>query len=299
MASSHSLILLTAAALLCSGCRGDAPEPTPPARDMAPSQDMSAPTEDMSAPTEDMAPSCGELFGIPGESTGLSAERCTPRCSCGGEAWEAPTYTEDDVAALEAWTLLDPPALLEADPYQAPELFPPRPGAVCAVLFDDAQPLAYRLETYDSREAATAAGAQVTHGGACGRCSSLADLATYMRNPDLTTPVRECGIVGIRDGEEANLACLADLGFSPACAQIWYYNTAFTREQCLEECFAALNDPYHLEDGALNACLQCDEDLSGPVFKAVAGRTRRNSGLPSAICRPCETVTRVDHYYGE
>ena len=38
---------------------------------------------------------------------------------------------------------------------------------------------------------------------------------------------------------------------------------------------------------ALNDCLQCDEDEAGPVFKAVAGRTRRRSGLESAIARPC------------
>ncbi|MCU1282383.1 MAG: hypothetical protein JWM53_5929, partial [bacterium] len=43
-------------------------------------------------------------------------------------------------------------------------------------------------------------------------------------------------------------------------------------------------------DGTLNACLQGDEDQSGPVFEAVAGRTRRNSGLPNATCRPCSEV---------
>jgi hypothetical protein len=56
-------------------------------------------------------------------------------------------------------------------------------------------------------------------------------------------------------------------------------------------------EPYNLEDGSLNSCLQCDEDISGAVFKTVAGRTRRNSGLASAICRPCETVWRIEHAY--
>ena len=55
---------------------------------------------------------------------------------------------------------------------------------------------------------------------------------------------------------------------------------------------------YHTPDGALNPCIQCDEDESGPVFKAVAGRTRRNSGLASALCRPCESVASVTHQYG-
>lgn len=44
-------------------------------------------------------------------------------------------------------------------------------------------------------------------------------------------------------------------------------------------------------------CIQCDEDRSGPVFKIVAGRTRRNSGLPNAICRPCSEVQPLVHDY--
>jgi hypothetical protein len=48
-------------------------------------------------------------------------------------------------------------------------------------------------------------------------------------------------------------------------------------------------------DGGLNECLQCDEDRSGPVFKAVAGRTRRNSGIRSSIERPDAQVSHVVH----
>lgn len=62
-------------------------------------------------------------------------------------------------------------------------------------------------------------------------------------------------------------------------------------------CLANLDQPYNLEDGTLNPCIQCDEDESGPVFKAVAGRTRRNSGLPNAICRPCSEVRPLVHAY--
>ena len=46
----------------------------------------------------------------------------------------------------------------------------------------------------------------------------------------------------------------------------------------------------------LNAALQCDECRSGPLFKKIAGRTRCNSGLPSAIPRPqggAESVFRL------
>jgi hypothetical protein len=55
--------------------------------------------------------------------------------------------------------------------------------------------------------------------------------------------------------------------------------------------------PYNAPDGAINDCLQCDEDQSGPVFKSVAGRTRRNSGIPNAICRPCSDVQPLVHAY--
>jgi hypothetical protein len=85
--------------------------------------------------------------------------------------------------------------------------------------------------------------------------------------------------------------------FTDACAQIWYYNTVNTRTLCLSVCASLLSAPYHLPAGEINACLQCDEDNSGPIFKAIAGRTRRNSGLPSGICRPCESVFPVSHVY--
>ena len=43
----------------------------------------------------------------------------------------------------------------------------------------------------------------------------------------------------------------------------------------------------------LNRCLECDERESGPVFKSWAGRTRRNSGLTSAINRPADSLARL------
>merc|ERR1711971_1245760 len=38
------------------------------------------------------------------------------------------------------------------------------------------------------------------------------------------------------------------------------------------------DNPYRI-----NACLQCDECRSGPIFQKIAGRTRRASGIKSAI----------------
>ena len=50
------------------------------------------------------------------------------------------------------------------------------------------------------------------------------------------------------------------------------------------------------QTGKLNDCLWCDEQLSGPGFKYSAARTRRASGLPSAIPRPNDRLFyEADH----
>jgi len=134
------------------------------------------------------------LFGRPNDKTGLTDAQCQPRCACSAEPFEAPDYTEADAAALLQWTLLDPPAELLADPYASPAPPPGTPDEVCAVLPDPVGSHEYHLRTYANADAAKAEGAIVTHFGVCGLCSTLADLAVYMRELDLTTPVRECGI---------------------------------------------------------------------------------------------------------
>jgi hypothetical protein len=132
----------------------------------------------------------------------------------------------------------------------------------------------------------------------CGACSSLEDLAAYAEIPDQTDPVRQCAVAHTAGSVEELETCIRDaVGFSPPCARIWAYNAINDTRECLSVCVTELDSPYNEPDGSLNPCLQCDEDNSGPVFKAVAGRTRRSSGLAAAICRPCDTVWRVDHIY--
>jgi hypothetical protein len=243
---------------------------------------------------------CTVLFGRPGANTGLTADQCQPSCTCGGKSFTPPSYSDAFIQSLVTdWQLVDPPAPLASDPY-ADAAAPPDdpPGTVCAVLRQSGgPPTPYTLVTYPSEGAAAAAGAKVTHFGHCGLCSSLANLSVYMRVNDLTDAVRSCGLQKSADGGDADFACLEQLGFDLPCAQIWAYNTANTRAQCLAPCLSDLSQPYNLPDGALNDCLQCDEDRSGPVFKAVAGRTRRNCGLPNAMCRPCSAVEPLVHSY--
>ena len=243
-------------------------------------------------PTPD--PTCTGLYGRPSESTGLTGDQCAPQIA-GDAPWTPTPFTDDALDALRAWTLSNPPPVPEVDPYEATPDLTPDGAAVCAILFDD--DATYRVETVADPAAATAAGGYVTHGGACGACSSLEDLAVYAGIADLTGPVRQCGLQGLSGDVDGVVACLSELGFSPPCAKIWAYNVQHTRQQCFDTCIALLTAPYHNPDGSLNDCIQCDEDLSGDVFKAVAGRTRRNSGLATALCRPCDTVWRVDHGY--
>lgn len=240
---------------------------------------------------------CERLFGSPNERTGLTEAQCAPTCACGGLDFTPPTYGADAVAALRRLRLDEPFSDLEHDPYTEPAPAPPVEGQVCGVLSSGEAMGGYTVQSFVSLGALENAGALLTHHGACGLCSPLADLAVYMAYPDLTQPVRACGVRGLSEGEAVNFQCLLELGFTSPCARIWLYNTQNTRRSCLADCLRALDAPYHLPDGTLNPCLLCDEVKSGPVFKSVAGRTRRNSGLPNAMCRPCAEANPVTHDY--
>ncbi|MEW5743741.1 MAG: hypothetical protein AB1938_32815 [Myxococcota bacterium] len=235
------------------------------------------------------------LFGRPVAQTGLSADQCKPSCECGAERWDSPEWTTARLDALRSWTLETPFAEVTVDPYASPA--PPPAAGVCAVVATDLMARRYRVETFPTVDAAHDAGAFLTHHGACGVCSTLEDLRVYAADPDLGAPVKQCGLDTFSQGFEANVQCLQRLGFTRPCAQIWAWNTANTRRKCLEPCVLFGGDPYHLPDGGLNACLACDEKESGPVFKAVAGRTRRNTGIASAMCRPCSEAAPVPHDY--
>jgi hypothetical protein len=201
------------------------------------------------------------------------------------------------LAALRSKIPIDP-MVLHADPYMIWQGRNPDPapaGTVCGIRFEQDQ-VHYRLTTFAAMTAARAGGFAVTHVGACGTCSTLQDLAVYLEKPDLTAPVRKCGI---RWGASARLTCLEALGFSTPCAQTWLYNVENTRRECFSVCLWSWfeGEAPTGKDGRLNACLQCDEDRSGPVFKAAAGRTRRNSGIRSSIPRPNDDIAPIVHDY--
>ena len=174
---------------------------------------------------------------------------------------------------------------------------------VCALRFADQDRVAYQLRGFQSPQAAAAEGFTVTHQGRCGSCSTLHDLAVYLSTADLTTPARQCAR---RFGMPGKKRCFENaIGFSPACAESWAYNARQTREECLGTCardygflsllFGKYPGANVDASGRLRPCLQCDEDNSGPGFKYSAGRTRRNSGIESAIPRPETELYPVDH----
>jgi hypothetical protein len=137
----------------------------------------------------------------------------------------------------------------------------------------------------------------VTHEGACGTCSTFQDLAVYLSIPDLATVGIACtlrSLIAFADG----LKCYMDYGFTEACATIWIYGSLNTYAECPSCLTFGLQDlPNNLEPPTcyLAECIQCDEDESGPIFKEYAARTRRGSGLLTAIVRNCTSIPRLVH----
>ena len=186
------------------------------------------------------------------------------------------------------------PIVVVSDPYDQ------KPGkidhdSVCGIRYLEDR-VRYRLQTFASKREALESGFIVTHFGVCGSCSTLKDLAAYLTHKDLTAPVRKCSIKLMK---KRRLSCLRKLGLTDSCSKSWQYNASHTRKKCFGVCVKSWirNEPYNLPDGSLNPCLACDERESGPVFKWSAGRTRRNSGLESAIARPSDQIVEVQHDY--
>lgn len=174
---------------------------------------------------------------------------------------------------------------------------------VCAARFTDDARIDYELRTFADEQSALAEGYAITHRYHCGTCSSLHNLAVYLGTPDLTTPARECSR---RRTPSAIKECfLNEIGFDEPCAETWTYNSLHTARHCTVTCAeyygieqllsGNFDKPNTDEHGNLNPCLACDEFTSGPGFQYTAGRTRRASGIESAIQRAADEIYAVDH----
>ena len=231
------------------------------------------------------------MFGIPVSNTGLTNLECNTNCQDSNII--SKSFNENDLALMKVFTNTEVIEEITENPYKKDLVI--KPKVVCAVVIEDVTTQKYHLETFDTKEAAQNAGAVVTHIDACGACSTLKDLTVYAENLDLGADVRKCALKNLTKSYDSLLECLECIGFTKPCAQIWAYNVKNTQAKCFTVCIG--NNIYNRKDGSLSQCLQCDEDKSGPVFKAVAGRTRRNTGIANAICRFCDEVEVVKHNY--
>jgi hypothetical protein len=231
------------------------------------------------------------MFGIPNNKTGLSTSVCKPVCECGDFA--STSFTQAQLDDLKTWVLYDTISELSVNPYDFPVIT--LPESVCAIKVEDLNAKIYSLQNYNSPKEALADGAILTHYDACGKCSTLQDFVVYADNIDIGSDVRQCILANFTSPFDTLVACIETLGFTKPCAQIWAYNAKNTQAECLAVCLA--DTTYNKPNGQLSDCLQCDETKSGPVFKAVSGRTRRNTGIASSICRYCEEVQYVPHDY--
>ncbi|KAJ9453769.1 hypothetical protein DIPPA_31505 [Diplonema papillatum] len=229
----------------------------------------------------------------------LAAAVCVLSLAAVGGAFELRTYTRPVYTAFAEKKCLNP-VTIDTDPYDIGLPSPSAPESVCAVKYNDSERTWYSLETYNSVPEAERDGAHVTHGTQCGACSTLRDLSAFMEHTDLTNPVRSCMLKYVWSFERATQCIIDETGMTVPCAATFAYNGINTRWQCGGICMLVymFGVPNNVpEDNRLNACLQCDEVNSGPVFKHFAGRTRRQSGLKSAIVRPSDEVFAVVHDY--
>lgn len=209
----------------------------------------------------------------------------------------------DRTRKKHGFSVIDPYATENTQIVQRWMKEPTRATEVCAVRFMDPDRSSYELRRFDSSPEAEESGFIVTHQGRCGSCSTLEDLAIYLSVPDLTTPARHCTR---RFGINSKKQCFQErIGFTPYCSESWAYNASNTRRECLGTCisdygffnllFRRYPGPNTDDNGQLRSCLRCDEEMSGPGFKYSAGRTRRNSGIQSAIKRTESEIFPVDH----
>ena len=271
------------------------------------------------------------------------------------ENWVPPTYTEEEIKTLQGKTCLNIDEVAQGVGFTQVDVSPyPEslgydtviPGGAnsvgdkinCYVHYvDDNDDSVYRLESWTEQEAvahnSTFGSVFMTHSGGCGVCSDLENLAAYIITPDMTKPLKTCGLLSF----EAGFACAQkQTGLQDRCQSLWWWNVMQDKKKmrkggCLGVCLAHLaadsNDPGDFpliwgdqclcgntvnggpacspllhtvgSEYKLNACLACDECRAGPVFQKIAARFRRNSGLSSAIKRPPGEIAQITHYYGK
>ena len=177
--------------------------------------------------------------------------------------------------------LINPPDLLKKNPFNNKKFKKYNQSGICAII--PINSTKYKLQSFNSKKQLPK-NAIITHYGKCGACSSLQDLAIYKKKRNLTSPIKRCALRGMI-AKKWNHKCIKRQGFSTPCSQIWFYNSQNALKKCWKPCLRHYFSKNNALKSKLNPCLQCDENINGPTFKRLAGRTRRNSGIKSAIQR--------------
>mmetsp|Transcript_32781 Transcript_32781/g.59930 ORF Transcript_32781/g.59930 Transcript_32781/m.59930 type:complete len:263 (-) Transcript_32781:22-810(-) len=226
---------------------------------------------------------------------------CAPAADTMCPPWKPKNYTSADMDLLAHQVALNP-ITLACDPYEDYncELSPPQPQysgqPVCGILYSDQTCGTYTLQTFHSSTEAEIFGAVVTHTGQCGACSTTQDLAAYMRVEDMISAGKHCALRALLSRGHAE-GCFQRLGLTPSCAKVWAADAAYDTRHCTWACVRHPREPYNGPPPMcpLNRCLQCDEDMSGRIFRLFAARSHENSGLRSAVTRSCSSVAQIVH----
>jgi hypothetical protein len=180
-------------------------------------------------------------------------------------------------------------------------------NVVCAFTYAEDQACRgreYGMSSYANASAAVAAGAHVTHSGACGVCSNAQDLGVRMSSfGELQAQSIFCATAhAISRDFPALIQCFENLGFTNQCSLLWAHFGA-TNLLCAALC---LPDPDSLvielhepaPTCALLPCLNCSSSLFEDDFNILAGRTKsmENSGFSDEIPLACDAFYLIEDH---
>eukprot|EP00568_Trieres_chinensis_P000356 CAMPEP_0183309410 /NCGR_PEP_ID=MMETSP0160_2-20130417/25327_1 /TAXON_ID=2839 ORGANISM="Odontella Sinensis, Strain Grunow 1884" /NCGR_SAMPLE_ID=MMETSP0160_2 /ASSEMBLY_ACC=CAM_ASM_000250 /LENGTH=335 /DNA_ID=CAMNT_0025473437 /DNA_START=33 /DNA_END=1040 /DNA_ORIENTATION=- len=181
-------------------------------------------------------------------------------------------------------------------------------SAVCAFYYHEAdfcEDVEYEMKTYQSKDDVPD-GWVVTHTGACGACSSAADLAVMgNKGLQLNKASESCGttyflLMTTKDPKEAFdglWECMKEVGYTETCSLLWAHSISTTVPLCSGTCATLVGKPYTGDAPACeqNDCIKCSEDKTSEKFTIHAGRVASSSGFTQPIARPCEDIASISH----
>ena len=189
--------------------------------------------------------------------------------------------------------------------------------SVCAFVFDEPDVSCtgrtYRVQTFASQAAWSAATANVTHSlmihdGACGVCSNAADMAarvdTLLQMDDI---VILCATDYLLSADrntrfETLTQCFqTNAALSAPCAVLWAHFAAANAFLCPDDCIPTADNQVIYNDPdtcALTECIQCSATVFEDAFNALAGlwKSAQNAGWVDSIIYTCDSYPRMDTF---